>query len=257
MARTWRRALAAALLLGAFQRIAAQSRAASRGSSATPPGASASTSQAPPATPAIAPPATPAIAPTAAPTSAATPAKGALAKAAQVRASAQARDRYDATFKKYSKRYFGIAFDWRYFKAQAVAESGLDPDAQSRVGARGLMQLMPSTFEEIQSARPEFTSINDPEWNIAAGIMHDRYLWGFWAKDVPVVERRFFMFGSYNAGEGTIRRATQVAATRQLDLSAWPSIELVAPTVPRWRYQETLGYIRKIEATYDLFSRIR
>jgi hypothetical protein len=36
------------------------------------------------------------------------------------------------------------------------------------------MQLMPSTFKEIASKRPEFTSIDDPEWNIAAGILHVR-----------------------------------------------------------------------------------
>ena len=30
-------------------------------------------------------------------------------------------DRYDQTFRKYSKRYFGVGFDWRVFKAQAMA----------------------------------------------------------------------------------------------------------------------------------------
>jgi membrane-bound lytic murein transglycosylase F len=63
-------------------------------------------------------------------------------------ASAQPRDpadRYDDTFRKAAKRSFGPAFDWRVFKAQGMAESNLDPLARSRVGARGLMQLMPST----------------------------------------------------------------------------------------------------------------
>ena len=31
-------------------------------------------------------------------------------------------DRYDQTFRKYSKRYFGVGYDWRVFKAQAMAE---------------------------------------------------------------------------------------------------------------------------------------
>ena len=48
-------------------------------------------------------------------------------------------DRYDETFKKYSKRYFGVGYDWRVFKAQALAESGMDTAAVSWVGARGLM----------------------------------------------------------------------------------------------------------------------
>ncbi|HEX6053559.1 MAG TPA: transglycosylase SLT domain-containing protein, partial [Gemmatimonadaceae bacterium] len=54
-------------------------------------------------------------------------------------------DRYDHVFRKYSKRYFGVGYDWRIFKAQALAESEMNPNARSWVGARGLMQLMPST----------------------------------------------------------------------------------------------------------------
>lgn len=163
---------------------------------------------------------------------------------------AQVSDRYDATFRKYSKRYFGIAFDWRYFKAQAMAESELDPGALSRVGARGLMQLMPSTFQAIQTKRPEFASIDDPEWNIAAGILHDRGLWRRWEPHVTVGERPSFMFGAYNAGDVTITRASAAARAKQLEPALWASIEAVAPDVPRWRYRETLGYVRKIEANY-------
>ncbi len=159
--------------------------------------------------------------------------------------------RYDGTFKKYSKRFFGIGFDWRRFKAQGLAESGLDPEARSRVGAKGVMQLMPSTFHDIQSQRSDFGAIDDPEWNIAAGILHDRYLWKLWTADVPEAERPAFMFGSYNAGEGTIARATRAARDSSLDHARWSSIEQVAPTVPRWRYRETLGYVRTIEQSYQ------
>ena len=159
--------------------------------------------------------------------------------------------RYDGTFKKYSKRFFGIGFDWRRFKAQGLAESGLDPEARSRVGAKGVMQLMPSTYHDIQSQRSDFGAIDDPEWNIAAGILHDRYLWKLWTADVPEAERPAFMFGSYNAGEGTIARATRAARDSSLDHARWSSIEQVAPTVPRWRYRETLGYVRTIEQSYQ------
>src|ERR1035437_6486032 len=93
-----------------------------------------------------------------------------LVLASSAGASAQHSERFDAAFRRYTKRYFGVGFDWRYFKAQAMAESDLDPKAHSPVGARGLMQLMPSTFQAIATIRPSFTSIDDPEWNIAAGI---------------------------------------------------------------------------------------
>ena len=160
-------------------------------------------------------------------------------------------DRYDQTFRKYSKRYFGVGFDWRVFKAQAMAESQMNPNARSWVGARGLMQLMPSTFKDIQSHASGFGSIDDPEWNIAAGILHDRDMWKRWERDSIEVDRREFMFASYNAGEGTIMNAQRACMARSLDRRAWRSVETVAPEVPRWRYRETLGYVRKIRSGLD------
>lgn len=156
------------------------------------------------------------------------------------------QDRYDDYFRKYSKRFFGPAFDWQYFKAQALAESGLDPNARSPVGARGVMQLMPGTYKLIKTHKPELGSIDDPEFNIAASIMHSRGLWYEWRAD-PTDERLRFMFGSYNAGEGPIRRAKTIARADKLDEKSWKSIEAVAPKVQKWRYRETLPYVRKIE----------
>jgi membrane-bound lytic murein transglycosylase F len=167
--------------------------------------------------------------------------------AAKARAAKHTTEQFDDMFRKYTKRYFGIGFDWTMFKAQGMAESGLSPAAKSAVGARGVMQLMPSTFAQIQSARPEFASIDDPEWNIAAGIMHDRYLWKLYENELTDEERRRFMFASYNAGEGTITRARAVADASRLDRMHWASVEQVAPQVQHWRYQETLTYVRKIE----------
>ena len=160
-------------------------------------------------------------------------------------------DRYDSYFRKYAKRYFGIGFDWKLFKAQGMAESGLSPTAKSWVGARGIMQLMPSTYHDISTHRPEMTSIDDPQWNIAAGIMHDRWLWTVWQKRVPDDERHRFMFGSYNAGEGPILRACVAARGLQLSEAQWASIERVAPKIDRWRYRETLGYVKKIDRNYE------
>ena len=168
---------------------------------------------------------------------------------AKARGDARAAARFDQYFRKYGKRYFGVGYDWRRFKAQAMAESNMDSTATSAVGARGLMQLMPSTFAAIQSARPEFANINDPEWNIAAGIMHDRYLWKLWGSKDAEDDRARFMFGSYNAGEGPIKRANEVASTQD-PASPWALIETVAPQIPRWRYKETLGYVRKIDGNF-------
>jgi soluble lytic murein transglycosylase-like protein len=174
----------------------------------------------------------------------------ALDSAAAARQSRRATERYDPIFRKYTKRYFGVGTDWRLFKAQGMAESDLTATAQSRVGARGIMQLMPSTYGQIQSALPQFGAIDNPEWNIAAGILHDRDLWTLWKRDVPDEERWRFMFAGYNAGEGTIMRARKTAAAERLEDWSWQNIVRVAPLVERWRYTETVDYVRRIEANH-------
>ena len=157
-------------------------------------------------------------------------------------------DRYDDSFRKYAQRFFGPGYDWRIFKAQAMAESNIDMNAKSWVGARGIMQLMPSTFREIQSKNPEVISISNPEWNIAAGIYYDRQLWKQWQDQQGQHGCESFMLGSYNAGRGTLLRAQDVARIRTLDPVLWLNIRTVAPAVPRWRHEETLTYVEKIEA---------
>ncbi len=156
--------------------------------------------------------------------------------------------RYDDYFRKYSKRYFGPGFAWRVFKAQAMAESGLDSTATSAVGARGIMQIMPSTFA-ILSARWGIKSPEDAQTNIAAGIEHDAYLWQLFGQITPHPEHYRFMVGAYNAGEGTIQRAQRVARAAHADATSWLGVASVAEQVPRWRYRETLGYVNRI-ATY-------
>jgi soluble lytic murein transglycosylase-like protein len=157
-------------------------------------------------------------------------------------------DKYDDTFRKYTKRSFGPGFDWRIFKAQGMAESNLDSDARSKVGARGIMQLMPSTYKEVRSRNPELGKIDDPAWNIAAGIAYNRQLWKQWQPDSDAGHLLEFMFGSYNAGRGTLLRAQRVARDRALDQRVWPSIQSVAASVPRWRSTETLTYVDHIKA---------
>lgn len=162
-----------------------------------------------------------------------------------------AADRYDDVFRKYAKRSFGPAVDWRIFKAQGMAESDLVSTATSRVGARGVMQLMPDTFREIASKNPELDRIDDPVMNIAAGIAFDRRLWVAWETDSVAADRRIFMLASYNAGRGTLLAAQRHARAASLDPRLWPNIEAVAPRVPRWRHAETLGYVRRIAANLE------
>lgn len=54
-------------------------------------------------------------------------------------------DRYDSLFQFYGDLH---AVSWRLLKAQALAESSLNPNARSNAGAIGLSQFMSATFAE-------------------------------------------------------------------------------------------------------------
>src|SRR3990167_7361776 len=93
-------------------------------------------------------------------------------------------ERYDSLFQcfaSWDRRRDGTWFsripplDWTLLKNQAVAESGLDPDAVSPVGAKGLTQGMDATFKEWAEGQYGFDipptrhiSVFDPEEAIAA-----------------------------------------------------------------------------------------
>jgi membrane-bound lytic murein transglycosylase MltF len=155
--------------------------------------------------------------------------------------------KYDQYFRKYSKRFFGPAIDWHWFKAQGIAESGLRENARSWVNAKGIMQLMPRTFADLKNKNPELSNVMEPRWNIAAGIYYDSILFSKWQEDRQFLDRMRFMLGSYNAGFSTILRAQKLSRKNGFNGRDWLSIKSVAPKVYRWREKETLGYISKIE----------
>ncbi|WP_424626069.1 transglycosylase SLT domain-containing protein [Achromobacter marplatensis] len=146
-------------------------------------------------------------------------------------------DRYDPQFRKYSKRFFGPGFDWRWFKAQGIAESGLQENAESWVGAKGIMQIMPATLREIaeKSELPVLDN-DDPGANIAAGIFYDRTLYERW-DDIPQTrERLAFTFASYNGGRSRILRAQDAC---NANCVLWAHVTGHAP-------EETRGYVARI-----------
>jgi membrane-bound lytic murein transglycosylase F len=145
-------------------------------------------------------------------------------------------DKYDGHFRKYTKHYFGPGFDWRWFKAQAIAESGLKANARSKSGARGLMQIMPATYREIQQENPHLKDITSPRWNIAAGIYYDRLLYKRWVSPPPGEERLYFAFGSYNAGYTRIKKTFRKVSPPE---ATWDNVEHHVPG-------QTRHYVRRI-----------
>ena len=155
--------------------------------------------------------------------------------------------KFDGYFSKYSKRYFGAAFDWRYFKAQAIAESHLQEDARSGAGAVGVMQVMPRTFDEIRQKNPSIRGpLEQPRWNIAAGISYDRQHYLVWNAPRPLADKLKFMFGSYNAGRRNILNAQRLALADGLDETLWSSIETQLHAVTGAHNIETRNYITRI-----------
>lgn len=147
--------------------------------------------------------------------------------------------KYDEHFRKYAKHYFGPNIDWRWFKAQAIVESGLKTRSRGKRGARGVMQIRPSTFGEIKKKNPHFIDIEQPRWNIAAGIYYLRSMFDKWQDRRPVNNRLAFAFGSYNAGHGRMLRAVRRARDKGRPVQRWHQVAPQAPPVTR-------HYVRKI-----------
>lgn len=149
-------------------------------------------------------------------------------------------DRYDSLFACYAAwdrthegKWFErtVPVDWTLLKKQAQAESNLNPDAVSPVGAEGLTQFMRATFEEwmqkqFKGVPPPSKHVNpfDPEDAIWAQADVMAWLLSVWKGDVRKA------LSSYNWGIGNVTRVIQAKG------EAWES-DLPA---------ETKAYLAKI-----------
>ncbi len=100
--------------------------------------------------------------------------------------------KYDQMIGKAAEKY---QVDPALIKAVIKAESNFNHQAVSRVGARGLMQLMPSTANYLQVA-----DSFQPENNIEGGVRYLRYLLNLYRNDISLA------LAAYNAGEGAVSR---------------------------------------------------
>ena len=147
-------------------------------------------------------------------------------------------------FKKYSDQY---GFDWLLVAAQGYQESGLDQSTRSRVGAIGVMQVMPATATDRNVNIP---NIHELEPNIHAGVKYLRFMVNeyFDEPGIDRVNRHLFAFASYNAGPNRIQRLRRVAADEGLDPNKWfNNVEVV---VAREVGRETVQYVSNIYKYY-------
>lgn len=149
-------------------------------------------------------------------------------------------------FRRYAPQY---SFDPLMLAAQGYQESGLDQNRRSRVGAVGVMQLMPATGRELKVG-----DIHLEESNIHGGAKYMRRLIDTYFSDPQIgeLDRTLFAFAAYNAGPGRIASLRREAARAGLDPNRWfHHVETVAA---QRIGRETTQYVANIAKYYIAYK---
>ena len=169
--------------------------------------------------------------------------------------------RYDHLFRHYASQ---IGWDWRQLAAIGYTESKFNPTIVSWAGARGLMQIMPSTAKAYGIAgRTE-----DPEASVMAASKILRDLDKSLQKSVgDPAERRKFVIAAYNSGLGHIQDAIALANKYGRNPGVWyGNVREMAllKTKPQYyndpvvkhgyfRGQETVNFVDRVMAAYERY----
>lgn len=131
--------------------------------------------------------------------------------------------------------------------AQAYQESELDHDKVSRAGARGIMQIKPSTAADPNVGIEDISSSAD---NIRAGARYMRFMMDRYFADegIEPLQSWLFALAAYNAGPARIQQLRNQAAREGHDRNAWvDNVELIAE---RKIGRETVRYVRNVFTHY-------
>lgn len=173
---------------------------------------------------------------------------------------------YGGTIRQYSTRY---DLDWRLVLAVIRQESRFSINAESHRGALGLMQIMPTTFENIAEDMG-LADIMDPHTNIVAGIKHLSTL-SLSFEGAAQDDRTRLTLAAYNAGIGRILDAQHLALFLNDNPNTWEGVRSALPLLSKrfttlheraWEndrphngyfkdYRQTIRYVDNVMAYYD------
>ncbi len=165
---------------------------------------------------------------------------------------------FDKIFKEYAR---SINYDWRLLAAQGYVESQFDTTRTSWAGAKGIMQIMPSTARAYGAA-DDFTSI---ESSIRTSTLILKDLNKSLSKLVPDPEERLkFLLAAYNAGLAHIYDAIALARKLGYNPEVWDGNvaeclllkskpEYYNDPVCKWGYfrgRQTTAYVNQVMSFY-------
>ncbi|GLS85268.1 lytic transglycosylase [Cypionkella aquatica] len=117
-------------------------------------------------------------------------------------------------------------------------ESEFDPSAQSKAGARGLMQVMPATADHVAKGLGETSSarrlINDPPFNVKMGSIYLSHMIEEFGPAIALIA------SGYNAGPGRPRKwITQFGDPRKDSVDVVDWVEMIP-------FGETRTYVMRV-----------
>jgi len=159
---------------------------------------------------------------------------------------------YDTLIKEHAKE---LGWDWRLLASLIYQESQFQPKDTSWAGAKGLMQMMPSTAKELGIKDRE-----NPEESLHGGTAYLERLYKNFEPVTDSVQRIKFTMASYNCGYQHVKDAQSLAEFRGLDKYTWDgNVDkmILALSNPENYNNEVVqyGYVRGTE-TYDYVSEI-
>ncbi len=167
---------------------------------------------------------------------------------------------YDAQVQKYAEAY---GFDWALIVAQMYQESRFDPMAESWAGARGLMQILPTTGELFG-----VEDLHAVDTSIETGVRYLAWLHERFEPELSVQDRMWFTLAAYNAGLGHVRDARRLARKMGWNPDRWfDNVERAMLLLSRRSFyqlathgyargQETVDYVRQIRDRYNAYVRL-